>query len=134
MLLNAQAGFEAKRSQLAKLQPVTTAAEIIQVRAAVKKVTVQSPVLDYLLALAQKTRSHPDLAVGTSPRAVVQWLRAAQAYAWLHGQDYVSPDDIKAVAMPLLRHRLLMGAEAQLDGLSTDDVIRGLLESVPVPR
>lgn len=134
MLLNAQAGFEAKRSQLSKIQPVTTAAEIIQVRAAVKKVTVQSPVLDYLLALAQKTRSHPDLEVGTSPRAVVQWLRAAQAYAWLHGQDYVSPDDIKAVATPLLRHRLLMGAEAQLDGLSTDDVIRGLLESVPVPR
>ena len=134
MLMNAQAGFEAKRSHLAKIQPVTTAAEIIQVRQAVKKVTVQEPVLDYLLTLAQKTRQHPDLEVGTSPRAVVQWLRAAQAYAWLHGQDYVSPDAVKAVASPLLRHRLLLGAEAQLDGLSTDDVIRGLLESVPVPR
>ncbi len=134
MLLNAQAGFEAKRSQLSKLQAVTTAAEILQVRAAVKQVTVQSPVLDYLLALAQKTRSHPDLEVGASPRAVVQWLRAAQAYAWLRGQNYVSPDDVKAVATPLLRHRLLLGAEAQLDGLAADDVIRGLLESVPVPR
>ena len=134
MLLNAQAGFEAKRSHLDKIQPVTSAAEIIQIRQAVKQVTVQEPVLDYLLALAQKTRQHPDLEVGTSPRAVVQWLRAAQAYAWMHGNDYVSPDAVKAVAAPLLRHRLLLGAEAQLDGLSTDDVIRGLLESVPVPR
>ena len=134
MLLNAQEGFEAKRSHLTQIQPVTTAAEIIQIRQAVKKVTVKEPVLDYLLALAQKTRQHPDLEVGTSPRAVVQWLRAAQAYAWMHGHDYVSPDAVKAVATPLLRHRLLLGAEAQLDGLSTDSVIRGLLESVPVPR
>ena len=134
MLVNAQGGFEAKRSQLSQIQPVTTAAEIVQIRQAVKQVTVQEPVLDYLLALAQKTRQHPDLEVGTSPRAVVQWMRAAQAYAWMHGNDYVSPDAVKAVATPLLRHRLLLGAEAQLDGLSTDDVIGGLLESVPVPR
>ncbi len=134
MLMNAQAGFEAKRADLAQIQPVTTAADILKVRQAVNQVTVQEPVLDYLLALAQKTRQHSDLDVGTSPRAVVQWLRASKSYAWLHGQDYVSPDAVKAVSLPLLRHRLILGAEAQLDGSSTDDVIRGLLESVPVPR
>lgn len=134
MLMNAQAGFEAKRADLAQIQPVTTAADILKVREAVNQVTVQEPVLDYLLALAQKTRQHPDLDVGTSPRAAVQWLRASKSYAWLHGQDYVSPDAVKAVSLPLLRHRLILGAEAQLDGSSTDDVIRGLLESVPVPR
>lgn len=134
MLLNAQAGFEAKRSHLSRLKPVATATDILTVRQAVKKTTVQEPVLDYLLALAQKTRQHPDLDVGTSPRAVVQWLRASKAYAWLKGQDYVSPDAVKAVATPLLRHRLILGAEAQLDGSTTDDVIKGLLESVPVPR
>ncbi|MEM9088172.1 MAG: MoxR family ATPase [Cyanobacteria bacterium P01_F01_bin.53] len=134
MLLNAQAGFEAKRADLEQLQPITTAADILRVRESVNQVTVQDPVLDYLLALAHKTRQHPDLDVGTSPRAVVQWLRASKSYAWLHGQDYVSPDAVKAVAIPLLRHRLMLGAEAQLDGLTTDDVIRGLLESVAVPR
>jgi len=134
MLLNAQAGFEATRSHLSQLKPVATAADIIRVRQAVKKVTIKEPILDYLLALIQKTRQHPDLDIGTSPRAAVQWLRASKAYAWLRGQDYVSPDAVKAVATPLLRHRLLLGAEAQLDGLTTDDVIRGLLESVPVPR
>ncbi|MBE9059610.1 MoxR family ATPase [cf. Phormidesmis sp. LEGE 11477] len=134
MLLNAQAGFEAKRTSLSRLQPVTTAADILNVRQAVKQVVVQEPVLDYLLALAHKTRQHPDLEVGTSPRATVQWLQASKAYAWLQGYDYVSPDAVKAVAPPLLRHRLILGAEAQLDGSSADNVIRGLLESVPVPR
>ncbi|MEM6449607.1 MAG: MoxR family ATPase [Cyanobacteria bacterium P01_D01_bin.105] len=134
MLLNAQAGFEAKRSHLSRLKPVATATDILAVRKAVKQITVQEPVLDYLLALAQKTRQHPDLDVGTSPRAVVQWLRASKAHAWLQGQDYVSPDAVKAVATPLLRHRLILGAEAQLDGATADDVIKGLLQSVPVPR
>ena len=134
MLLNAQAGFEAKRSHLSRLKPAASASDILNVRKAVKQVTVQEPVLDYLLALAQKTRQHPDLDVGTSPRAVVQWLSACKAHAWLQGKDYVSPDAVKAVAAPLLRHRLILGAEAQLDGSTTDDVIRGLLESVPVPR
>ncbi|MEL7358561.1 MAG: MoxR family ATPase [Cyanobacteria bacterium J06560_6] len=134
MLVNAQSGFEAKRSQLQQLQPIASSADVLQLREVVKKVTVQEPILDYLLALVQKTRQHPDLEIGTSPRAAVQWLRASKAYALLNGQNYVSPDSVKAVATPLLRHRLMLGAEAQLDGLTTDQVIRGLLESVPVPR
>ncbi|MEM8505742.1 MAG: MoxR family ATPase, partial [Cyanobacteria bacterium P01_D01_bin.1] len=106
ILMNAQAGFEAKRTYLSRLGPVTTAADILEVRQAVKQVTVQEPVLDYLLALAHKTRQHPDVEVGTSPRATVQWLQASKAYAWMHGHDYVSPDAVKAIALPLLRHRL----------------------------
>ncbi|MBD0335064.1 MAG: magnesium chelatase, partial [Cyanobacteria bacterium Co-bin13] len=68
------------------------------------------------------------------PRAAVLWLQSSKAYAWLQGRDYITPDDVKAVAPPLLRHRLILGAEAQLDGLTPDKVIRGLLDSVPVPR
>jgi MoxR-like ATPase len=134
MLLNAQAGFEAKRLDLARLEPVTTAREILAVRQQIKAVTVQEPVLDYLLALAHKTRQHPDLDLGTSPRAVVLWLQSSKAHAWLQGRDYVTPDDVKAVALPLLRHRLMLAAEAQLDGLTTDSVVQGLLGSVAVPR
>lgn len=134
MLLNAQAGFEAKRLDLARLEPVTTAKEILAVRQQIKAVTVQEPVLDYLLALAHKTRQHPDLDLGTSPRAVVLWLQSSKAHAWLQGRDYVTPDDVKAVAPPLLRHRLILAAEAQLDGLTTDSVVQGLLGSVAVPR
>jgi MoxR-like ATPase len=134
MLLNAQAGFEAKRLDLAQLNPVTTAAEVLEARQQIKAVAVQENILDYLLALVQKTRQHADLDLGTSPRAAVLWLQGSKAHAWLQGRDYITPDDVKAVAPPLLRHRLILGAEAQLDGLTPDKVIRGLLDSVPVPR
>jgi MoxR-like ATPase len=134
MLLNAQAGFEAKRLDVSQLKPMATADHILAARLEVKRLTVQESILDYLLALAHKTRQHPDLELGTSPRSTVQWLAASKAHAWLKGQDYVTPDNVKAVAVPLLRHRLMLGAEAQLDGLTNDRVIQGVLDSVAVPR
>jgi MoxR-like ATPase len=134
MLLNAQAGFEAKRLDVSQIRPLIKAEHVLAARRAMKGVTVQEPILDYLLALAQKTRQHPDLDLGASPRSVVQWLQASKAQAWLGGHDYVTPDHVKAVAPPLLRHRLMLGAEAQLDGLTIDRVIQGVLDSVAVPR
>ena len=134
MLLNAQAGFEAKRLDVSQLKPIAAANHILAARQAVKALTVQEPILDYLLALAHKTRQHPDLELGTSPRSTVQWLAASKAHAWINGQDFVTPDNVKAVALPLLRHRLMLGAEAQLDGLTCDRVIQGVLDSVAVPR
>ncbi|HIK46740.1 MAG TPA: MoxR family ATPase [Leptolyngbyaceae cyanobacterium M65_K2018_010] len=134
MLLNAQAGFEAKGLERGQLKPMAAASHILAARQAAKTVTVQDLILDYLLALAHKTRQHPDLQLGTSPRAMVQWLAASKVHAWLQGQDYVTPDNVKAVALPLLRHRLVLGAEAQLDGLTCDRVVQNLLDSVAVPR
>ncbi|ASC73631.1 ATPase RavA [Halomicronema hongdechloris C2206] len=132
MLLNAQAGFEARRLQ--SVQPLATAQEILTARQGVQQVTVQESVLDYVLALVHKTRQHGDLTLGTSPRSAVLWLQASKAHAWLQGRDYVTPDDVKGLAPPLLRHRLLLGPEAQLDGLTPEAVIQGILQSVPVPR
>ncbi|MGF1568931.1 MAG: AAA family ATPase [Nodosilinea sp.] len=134
MLLNAQAGFEARRLDINQLKPVATADHVLAARKAVKAVIVEEPILDYLLALAQKTRQHPDLALGTSPRSAVQWLQASKAQAWINGQNYVTPDHVKAIALPLLRHRLMLGAEAQLDGLTVEGAIQGVLDSVAVPR
>jgi len=134
MLLNAQAGFEARKLDISQLKPMVKAEHVLAARKAAKALTVQEPVLDYLLALVQKTRHHSDLALGTSPRSAVQWLQASKAQAWLQGQDYVTPDNVKAVAPPLLRHRLILAAEAQMDGLTADRVITGILDSVPVPR
>ena len=134
MLLNAQAGFEAKRLDIGQLKPIVSANHVLAARKEAKAVPVQESILDYLLALAHKTRQHPDLELGTSPRSTVQWLAASKAHAWINAQDYVTPDNIKAVAPALLRHRLVLGAEAQLDGLTTDRVIQGLLDAVAVPR
>jgi MoxR-like ATPase len=134
MLLNNQAGFRAKRSDLAKLKSLLTVQEILQARQAIHAVKVQENILDYLLAIVQKSRKHADIALGASPRSAVSWLQASKAHAWLLKRDYVTPDDVKAVAAPLLRHRLILRPEAQLDGLQIDGVIAALLNQVPVPR
>lgn len=134
MLLNSQAGFQAKRLDLAKLRPIATVEQILQARQQARAITIQEPVMDYLLALVQRTRKHPDLSLGASPRSAVSWLQSSKAHAWLQGRNFVTPDDLKAVALPLLRHRLMLRPEAQLDGLQIDGVIAGLLNQVPVPR
>lgn len=134
MLLNSQAGFQTRRLDLIKLSPVATVDQILQARQAVGAIAVKESVLDYLLALTQKTRQHPDLDLGASPRAAVGWLQASKAHAWLSSREFVTPDDVKAVAAPLLRHRLLLRPESQLDGLKVDAVIASLLNLVPVPR
>ena len=134
MLLNSQTGFQVRRLDLDRLKPVATVEEIVLARQAVRSLTVQEPVMDYLLAVVQRTRQHPDLTLGASPRSAVLWLQASKAHAWLAGRKFVTPDDVKAVAQPLLRHRLILRPESQLDGLMVDVLIESILKQVPVPR
>ncbi|MEA5504137.1 MoxR family ATPase [Halotia wernerae UHCC 0503] len=134
MLLNRQAGFAARRLDISSLRPVATVGEILQARQAVKKVKVSEAIVDYLLALVRTSRQYPDLTLGASPRAAGAWLQTSQAMAWLAGRDFVTPDDIKTVASPLLCHRLILKPEAMLDGLQIDAVIASVINQVPVPR
>lgn len=134
MLLNANQNTSVKRVDFTKLTAIANVQQIIATRQAVKRVNLQDSIVDYLLNLVQKTRQHPDLLLGASPRAAVLWLEASKAQAWLTGRDFVTPDDLKAIALPLLRHRLLLKPEAQLDGLTIEAVITSLLQQVPVPR
>jgi MoxR-like ATPase len=107
---------------------------IISARQAVQAVKVEDNILDYLLSLVQRSRKHPDITLGASPRSAVAWLQTSKAQAWLAGRNYVTPDDVKVVASPLLRHRLILKPEAQLDGIQIDSVIASLLNQVSVPR
>ena len=125
MLLNRQAGFAARRVDISELKPIATVEKILQARQKVKEVQVSEAIIDYLLALVELSRKYPDLALGASPRC---------AGAWLVNRNFVTPDDVKAVAIPLLRHRLILKAEAMLDGLHIDEIITSLLNQVPVPR
>ncbi|MEH2241142.1 AAA family ATPase [Nostoc sp.] len=134
MLLNRQAGFAARRLDISRLKPIATVAEILQARQAVKEVKVSEAIVDYLLALVRTSRQYPDLTLGASPRAAGAWLQTSQALAWLAGRDFVTPDDVKAVASPLLRHRLILKPEAMLDGLQMDAVIASVINQVAVPR
>lgn len=134
MLLNRQAGFQARRLDLVRLKPVATVELILQARQEARAIQVAEPIIDYLLALVQRSRQSADLALGASPRSAVAWLQTTKAAAWLSGRDYVTPDDIKAVALPLLRHRLLLNPESLLDGIEIDQVVNKLLSQIPVPR
>ena len=134
MLVHAQEGFRGKRIDLEKIETITNVEEIIQARASVQQVSIEDNIIDYLLSLVQKTRKHPDIFLGASPRAAVAWLQTSKAQAWLSDRDYVTPDDIKIVAPALLRHRLILKPEAQLDGVQIEGIIASLLKQVPVPR
>ncbi|VEP11502.1 conserved hypothetical protein [Hyella patelloides LEGE 07179] len=134
MLLNSQAGFKAERVDLERIEAVATVKDILVLREQVQQVQVAENIIDYLIALVRQTRQHPDLTLGASPRSAVAWLQAAKAQAFLSGKDYVTPDDVKAVASPLLCHRLILKPEAQLDGLQINSAIASILKQVPVPR
>jgi MoxR-like ATPase len=132
MLTNWQSG-KYKRSKQ-KPQPVTSAVEIVNCREQLDVVKVDSTVLSYLMQLVQKTRTLSDLQLGASPRAALNWLAAAKAHAAMQGKDFVTPDDIKFVAEPVLRHRLILSAEAELEGVTMTQVISSLLRQIAVPR
>jgi len=98
------------------------------------EVHVEDAILDYIARLARATRDHAGLSLGASPRGAVMLLRTAKAWAALDGRDYVTPDDIRAVAPSALRHRLLLAPEQEMEGRSVDDVIDRVFDQVDVPR
>ncbi|GAA4347095.1 AAA family ATPase [Angustibacter luteus] len=102
--------------------------------AAVGTVHVAPEVLGYVVDLARATRVSPSLSLGVSPRGATALLASSRAWAWLAGRAYVSPDDVKALAGATLRHRVSLRPEAELEGVTTDAVLDGVLASVPVPR
>jgi MoxR-like ATPase len=116
-----------------ELAPVTSATEIVAGASAVADVHVADNLKTYIVDLVTATRQHRDLAVGVSPRGALALQRAARALAASVGRDYVVPDDVKRLAVAVLEHRLLLAPDAQLRGAAPGDIVRDLLESVPVP-
>ena len=134
ILVNTQRGFSARKNDLDKIEAIATVEDILSLRKRARSVRVAENILDYLLDLIERTRQHPDLTLGASPRSAVAWLNAAKANACLSGRDYVIPDDVKEVAAPLLRHRLILKPEAQLDNVRIDEAIASILKQISVPR
>jgi MoxR-like ATPase len=134
MLLNVLGGFEAHNLSQWERKPILTGEQVLEARNAARQIHVEESIVDYLLALVTSSRNQPELILGASPRSAVGWLRAAQAQAWMDDRTFVTPDDVKAIALPLLRHRFIVKPEAQLDGVSVDQVVRNLISRVPVPR
>jgi MoxR-like ATPase len=121
-------------SPLDQVKPVATALEVRQLIAAVRGVLVAGQVKEYIIALVAATRTAPELRLGASPRAALQLLRASRARAALDGRDYVIPDDIQHLAVPVLAHRLLPTAESLVERKPPEQVIARLVEQTPLPR
>ena len=103
-------------------------------RRAVARVQSGPGVIGYVTDLARATRVSPSFQLGVSPRGSTALLNTAKAWAWLNGRDFTTPDDVQAMTLPCLRHRVSLRPEAELDGVSADQVLSGLLATVPVPR
>ena len=119
---------------LEHVQPVASAEHLRAARAQVEATRVDPEVARYVVALVRRTRELPSVTLGASPRAAVHLLAAARAAAQLAGRDFVTPDDVTRMALPVLRHRLLLTPEAELERYGTDDAVRTALGEVPVPR
>ncbi|MCS7273608.1 MAG: MoxR family ATPase [Fimbriimonadales bacterium] len=127
-------GFRAHQLEQVGLTPVIGAEELERIRAVAHSVRVSDEVRDYILQIVRRTRQNEYLLVGASPRAAIALLLVSKALAVLRGRDFVIPDDVKQMAPPVLRHRLILRPEAEVEGLNADRVLSSILEATPVPR
>ena len=122
------------RIDLSGVTEVGSPAEILRLREQVRSTTVMPDVARYVAGIVRQTRQLPAVALGASPRAAVHLLAASKASARLSGRDFVTPDDVAGLAHPVLRHRILVRPEAELERFRPDDAVAAALASVPVPR
>ena len=134
LLARYENGFDAERLTDADMRPVLNADEVVALRGLVDGVRVAAEVRAYVADITRSTREERMLALGASPRATVALFRASRAAAVLEGRDYVTPDDVKGIAPAVLRHRIMLAPELEVEGRTADDVLNGLLARVRVPE
>ena len=127
-------GFDPRNIAASGVSPVAGPDDIAAGQAACREVAVSTDVAGYIVDIARATRQSPSLSLGVSPRGATALLRASRAWAWLNGRDFVTPDDVKALAHATLVHRLSLRPEAELEGVDVRQVLSSALGSVPVPR
>jgi len=127
------AGFNPRDLRAAGVTPVLDAAQLAAAQAAVAAVGASADVLAYAVDLARATRQSPSVKLGVSPRGSTALLAAAKAWAWLNGFDAITPDHVQAMALPVLRHRIQLRPEAELEGVTADTILRSIIQQVQVP-
>jgi MoxR-like ATPase len=127
-------GFHQREGKNPTVERVLDVPTLVELQQRAARVTCDESILSYVVKLIRETRGHPRVRLGGSPRSAQAVLAAAKARAGLMGNDFVTPDDVKAVVPSVLNHRLLLKAEAEVEGVTPDDVLRQTLEQVKVPR
>jgi MoxR-like ATPase len=128
------AGFRPQNLEEADIRPVVSLEELQELQGVVQRVVVEDKVFEYIYAIVKATRTSADISNGASPRAGIALLNCSKALAAIRGREFVIPDDVKELALPVLRHRVLLRPEAEVEGLSADRVLAGVIESQIVPR
>ncbi len=131
---NWNTGFNARRLQDVNLTPLPDLSVIHECRLQVRAVTAEPGILAYIVNLVRRTRETPNITWGASPRAAVALLMGAKAQAAMRGRGFVTPDDVKTIVRPVLRHRIVLRSEAEIDGITPDQVIDEIVATVEVPR
>jgi MoxR-like ATPase len=116
------------------VNPVLSAEQVREYRALVQQVHVEENLIRYIGSIVHETRNNPALYLGASPRASVAILNSAKSYAAVNGRDFVTPEDIKTVAMPVLRHRIVLTPDKEMEGVTADDIVTQIVDKIEVPR
>ena len=134
ILMNYHQGFNATRLETVGIESIVDGASLEECQAEIQKVTVEDSIFNYIVGLAEASRNSNELVLGGSPRASIALLLASKTYAALQGRDYILPDDVKFLAPHVYRHRILLKPDAEIEGLTPDDIIDRLLAEAEIPR
>ena len=134
ILAKVQSGFRAQNLDTADIHPVLTGSDMPYYRSLIERVRVDPAVLRYIVQIARATRENRNLLLGASPRAAITLLNTTKALAAIRGRDFVTPDDVKSMARSVLRHRMVMRPEAEIEGYTNDRIVDTVLQAVEVPR
>jgi MoxR-like ATPase len=134
MLLHYLQGFDATLLENFGVEQVATAEDLVAMQKTLPSIVVAGEILDYITDIVGRTRTHRSIQLGASPRASIALLQSARVLAASQGRDFVIPDDVKALASPVLRHRLMLHPDAEIEGVSADECIAGILREATVPK
>ncbi|MGA2435200.1 MAG: MoxR family ATPase, partial [Bryobacteraceae bacterium] len=129
-------GEESPEAVLAsgRVRPVLAPGELPELRAALRSVAVRDEVIRYMVDVVRRTRDHENVLVGAGPRATQALVLGSRALAAMDGRDFVSPDDVRTIALPVLEHRLILRPESEIEGVQAPEVVSGILHEISVPR
>ena len=127
-------GTDSPEQTLPSVEPCMQSQELAELKLCLNDVLIREELIAYLVDVVRKTRSHESVLVGAGPRATQALLLASRAHAAMQGRDFVTPDDIRAMASPVLEHRLIVRPEFEIEGLDEREVVNKILAEVPVPR
>lgn len=123
-----------EHDKTAEVQKVVTGEQIVRYQALTRNLLIEPNLITYIAKIVQNTREHSFLYLGASPRASLAVLNASKGFAALAGRDFVTPEDIKEAAIPVLRHRVIVSPEKEMEGVKADRIVRDILESIEIPR